>query len=152
MKYPLCREDGSVVDNCCWSSPAQSSSGPSPAGLMTTFYCLRFETPPTWRARPPYLCPLGTGLPGYTPRHWVSISSPPTTRRATVEVLEPASTRDVHPCTKLSPCSSYIGTDHVENSYLLLLYSVALLIIFCLATDVFPLFVSRERVYRAVAH
>jgi hypothetical protein len=28
------------------SSPAQSFSGPSPAGLMTTFYCLRFETPP----------------------------------------------------------------------------------------------------------
>jgi hypothetical protein len=25
----------------------QSFSGPSPAGLTTTFYCLRFETPPT---------------------------------------------------------------------------------------------------------
>jgi hypothetical protein len=24
---------------------------------MTTFYCLRFETPPTWRARSPYLYP-----------------------------------------------------------------------------------------------
>jgi hypothetical protein len=30
-------------------SPAQSFSGPSPAGLMTSFYCLRFETRPTWR-------------------------------------------------------------------------------------------------------
>jgi hypothetical protein len=40
------------VYSCCWASPAQSFSGPSPTGLMTTFYCLRFETPPTWRTRP----------------------------------------------------------------------------------------------------
>jgi hypothetical protein len=53
------------------SSPAQSFSGPSPAGLMTTFYCFRFETPPTWRTRSLYLYPPGTGWPGYTPRHWV---------------------------------------------------------------------------------
>jgi hypothetical protein len=56
------------------SSPAQSFSGPSPAGLMTSFYCLRFETPPTWRTRSLYLYPPGTGWPGYTPRHWVSLS------------------------------------------------------------------------------
>jgi hypothetical protein len=31
----LWREDGSVVDNCCWSSPAQSFSGRSPVGLAT---------------------------------------------------------------------------------------------------------------------
>jgi hypothetical protein len=31
----------------------------------------QFETPPTWRARPPYIYPPGTGLPSYTPRHWV---------------------------------------------------------------------------------
>jgi hypothetical protein len=48
------------------SSPAQSFSGPSPAGLMTTFYCLRYETPPTWRTRSLYLYPPGTGWPGYT--------------------------------------------------------------------------------------
>jgi hypothetical protein len=55
-----CREDGSIIYSCCWSSPAQSFSSPSPAGLMTAFYFLRFETPPTWRARSPYLsnCPL----------------------------------------------------------------------------------------------
>jgi hypothetical protein len=35
-------------------------------------YCLRFETPPTWRATSPYLYPPGTGWAGYTPRHWVS--------------------------------------------------------------------------------
>jgi hypothetical protein len=47
----------------------------SPAGLMTIFYCLRFQTTPTWRARSPYLYPPGTGWPSYTPRHWVSFSS-----------------------------------------------------------------------------
>jgi hypothetical protein len=50
---PFLREDVSLVYNCCWSSTAQSFSGPSPLGLMITFYCLRFETPPTWRARSP---------------------------------------------------------------------------------------------------
>jgi hypothetical protein len=44
MGRPLWREDGSVVYNCCWSSPAHSFSGPSPAGLMSIFYCFRFET------------------------------------------------------------------------------------------------------------
>jgi hypothetical protein len=42
---------------------------------------------------PPYLYPPSTRWPSYTSRHWVPFSSPPTTRRATVEVFEPASTR-----------------------------------------------------------
>jgi hypothetical protein len=46
---------------------------------MTTFYCLRFETPPTWRTRSLYLYLPGTGWPNYTPGHWVPFSSPPTT-------------------------------------------------------------------------
>jgi hypothetical protein len=73
--YVKCREDGSVVYNCCWSSPAQLFSGQNLAGLMTTFYCLRFETPQPWRGRSPYFYPPGTGWPGYTPRHWVSLTS-----------------------------------------------------------------------------
>jgi hypothetical protein len=40
----LWQEDGSIVYNCCWPSPAQSFSGPSPVGLATIFYCVRFET------------------------------------------------------------------------------------------------------------
>jgi hypothetical protein len=60
-------EDGSVVYNCCWPSPAQWFLGLSPAGLTTIFYCHRLETPPTWRARSPYLYPPGTGWPSYTP-------------------------------------------------------------------------------------
>jgi hypothetical protein len=87
------RENGSAVYNCCWVSPAQSFLAPSTAGLVTIFYCLRFENPPTWRTRSPYLYPPKTGWPNYTPRHWFPFSSPPTTRRATMEVFEPASTR-----------------------------------------------------------
>jgi hypothetical protein len=40
----LWREDRSVFCICYWPLPAQSFSGPSPLGLATTFYCLRFET------------------------------------------------------------------------------------------------------------
>jgi hypothetical protein len=29
--------------------------------------------PPTWRTRPPNLCPPETGWPSCTPRHWVSL-------------------------------------------------------------------------------
>jgi hypothetical protein len=76
-----------VVYNCCWPLPAQSFLGPSLVGLMTIFYCLRFESPPTWRARSPYLYPSGTRWSSYNPRHWVPFLSPPTTRRATVEVI-----------------------------------------------------------------
>jgi hypothetical protein len=86
-------EDGSVAYNCCWCSPAQSFSCPRPAGPMTVFHCLRFETPPTWRVRSPYLYPPGTSWSSYTLRHFVPFSSPPTTRRVTVEVSEPPSTR-----------------------------------------------------------
>jgi hypothetical protein len=63
---PLCPEDGSVFCIWYWSLLAQSFSGPSPLGLATIFYCLRFFT---------------------------SFSSPPTTRRVTVEVFDPTATR-----------------------------------------------------------
>jgi hypothetical protein len=42
--HSLWREDGCVVYNCCWPSPAQSFSGPSPVGLATIFNSLKFET------------------------------------------------------------------------------------------------------------
>jgi hypothetical protein len=83
---------GSVIYNCCWSSPVQSFSGPSPTGLMTTIYCLRFETPLTWRARSPHLYSPRTGWSSYTPRHWVPFSSPCRTCTAMVEVSNAAST------------------------------------------------------------
>jgi hypothetical protein len=40
--YGLTR--GWVFFICCWPSPAQYFSGPSPWGLGTIFYCLRIET------------------------------------------------------------------------------------------------------------
>jgi hypothetical protein len=64
-------------------------SGPNPAELMTIFYSLRFETPPTWRARSLYLYPPRTRCSVYSPKHWLHFSSSPTARRATVEVFEP---------------------------------------------------------------
>jgi hypothetical protein len=47
MGRPVWREDGSVFCICCWPLPAQSFFGPSPLGLATIFYCLRFETSPS---------------------------------------------------------------------------------------------------------
>jgi hypothetical protein len=41
---PLWRVDGFVFYICCWPSPAWSFSRPSPLGLVTIFYCLKFET------------------------------------------------------------------------------------------------------------
>jgi hypothetical protein len=64
---PLWWENGYNVYNCCWSSPAQSFSGPNPAGLMTTFYSFRFEIPLTWKSRSSYLYPPGRGGPVIPP-------------------------------------------------------------------------------------
>jgi hypothetical protein len=74
---PLRWEDRSVIYNICWLSPPQSSFGLSPAGLVTIFYHLRFDTPLTWRVRSTYLYPQGTLWPSYTPRHWAPFLSPP---------------------------------------------------------------------------
>jgi hypothetical protein len=76
--HPLWRENWSVIClyNCFWAFPEQSLSGPSHTELTTIFYTVSFETPPTWRARSPYLYPPGRGWPSYTPRHWVPFSPP----------------------------------------------------------------------------
>jgi hypothetical protein len=73
---------------------------------LTIFFCLRFESPPTWRAKSVYLYPPGTGSPSYTPRHGVPFSSPPTTRRATVEVFQSPSLYTSSP-----------STDYTENIF-----------------------------------
>jgi hypothetical protein len=76
MGRSLWQDNGSAIYNCCWSSPAHSFFSPSPTGLVTIFYCLKFETPQTWRARSPYLYPPQIGWLSYTSRHWVPVSSP----------------------------------------------------------------------------
>jgi hypothetical protein len=63
----LSDEDWCVVYNCCWPSPAQSFSGPSPMRLMTLFYCLRFETPQPVRRRPRIYIPNEKGGPVISP-------------------------------------------------------------------------------------
>jgi hypothetical protein len=88
MQHPIWQEDGSVVHNFCWFSPAQSFSGPCHAGLINTFYCLRFETAQ----------PGGPGLriyilqeqggPVITPGTGFPFRRLLRTRRATVEVFE----------------------------------------------------------------
>jgi hypothetical protein len=89
---------------------------------MTIFYCLRFETPPTWRARSPYLYPPGTGWPSYTLRYWVPFSSSPTTRRGYLippphGQIERYEYR-ISLLTTLSSCSSIysLGMDRIENT------------------------------------
>jgi hypothetical protein len=48
-----------------------------------------FVPPPTWRTRSLDLYPPVIVWPSYTPSHRVPLSSPSTTRRATVEVFNP---------------------------------------------------------------
>jgi hypothetical protein len=74
-----------------WISQQQFIYTVRPSALRPTFL------PLTRRVRSLYLCPPVTGWPSYTPRHRVSFSSPPTTRRATVEAIKPASTQE---CTE----------------------------------------------------
>jgi hypothetical protein len=61
MGCPFRWEDMYVVYSCYWAWPAQSFFSPSSTGLMTKCYSLKFETPPIWRARFPYLFHPGTG-------------------------------------------------------------------------------------------
>jgi hypothetical protein len=59
-----------------WSSPAHSFPGQNPADLVSTFYCLRFETFPVWRARFPYFFPQeqgGTVIPPGAEFHFHSL-------------------------------------------------------------------------------
>jgi hypothetical protein len=113
---------------------------------MTIFYCLRFETPPTWRASFPYLYSPGRGWPDYTPKHWASFSSPSMSRRARVEVLDPASTRVTELPERGCPnCLDGNSSSRTTQETFLLC---------CRCVFTAPLHnnsSARERVYRAVA-
>jgi hypothetical protein len=76
-----------------------------PRDLWPHFTASRYETPRKWKTSSPYLYPPETWWPGYKPRHWLPFSSPPTTRRAPVEVFDPASTRHLNsPAKSKSHC------------------------------------------------
>jgi hypothetical protein len=83
--------------------------------LVTTFYCFKFETPQTWRARSSYLYLPGTGWPSYTPRIRVPFSSPLATRRTTVEVFDSASTREIA-CLPYNPILHGPSRKHLFQS------------------------------------
>jgi hypothetical protein len=67
-----------LLYNCFWALPEQSLFSRSPP-THGPYFTVSSETPPTWRARSPYLYPPGTGWPSYTPGHWFPILSPLTT-------------------------------------------------------------------------
>jgi hypothetical protein len=76
----LWREGAFVVYNCCWSSPEQSFSGKSPAGLITMFYSVRFRTSTTWGQVTTFILP-GTEWPviqpgtGFSFRHLLPLAT-----------------------------------------------------------------------------
>jgi hypothetical protein len=79
---PLWRENGSVIYYTIASGPCQSNHTWAEVPQNSRPYLtVSSETPPTWRARFPYVYPPGTGWPSYTPGHWVPFLSPLTTRR-----------------------------------------------------------------------
>jgi hypothetical protein len=71
----------------CFGALPESHSWVEVPQNSRPYFTVSSETPPTWRARSPYLYPPGTGWPSYTPGHWVPFLSPLTTRRATAEVF-----------------------------------------------------------------
>jgi hypothetical protein len=82
LLLPLRREAGSVIYCTVASGPCQSShSWVEVLQNSRPYFTVSSKTPPTWRARSPYLYPPGTGWPSYTPGHWVPFLSSLTTRR-----------------------------------------------------------------------
>jgi hypothetical protein len=69
----------------------------------------------TWNARYPYLYPFRNRVAQLYPRHWAPFSSPPKTRRTTVELFVPTSMQGaISQCTTDSLCS--LGSDRIENT------------------------------------
>jgi hypothetical protein len=67
MGFPLWREDRSVIYSCFWVSPAQSFSGKRSAGLMTKFYCPKFQTLPSGGPGSCICCPQKHSSPVIPP-------------------------------------------------------------------------------------
>jgi hypothetical protein len=107
VRRPLWRENGSVVCICCCSFSAQSVLDPSPAGLMTIVYCLKFETPQLGGGGHAPRCVLyssGTEWTTHTPRHWVSPSP-----LCLSPVLPARSVNHMGPMTRLLVLSDICG-------------------------------------------
>jgi hypothetical protein len=64
---------GRICNSQCNHSTVRIAQNPKP------YFTVSSETPPTWRARFPYLYPPGTGRTSYTPGHWAQSQSHVTT-------------------------------------------------------------------------
>jgi hypothetical protein len=122
---------------------ATSSSRPT-TGI---FIFHRFETPPTWRVRSPYLHTPGTMWPGYTQSHWVPLSSLPTTHRATVGIFDPPphGISSLH-STGLGSLLHSLGADQTENTA----SKGSSIVVMNGCLVIIRISFPRERVYRAV--
>jgi hypothetical protein len=83
----------SVVYICCWSSPAQSFSGPSSAGTHDHILLSQIRDFPNMEGQVPVFISSRNRAVQLYPTHWVSSASPPTTRSDNVEVFHPACPR-----------------------------------------------------------
>jgi hypothetical protein len=111
---------------CFWASPAQPFfSGQVPVGLVIC-YCPKFETPPIWKARFPYLFPPRNGVAQLYPKAvgFRDLQSKPKLLplRFSVEVkviLQPTASRAV--CLGARRPSGTL--DQIFSSFLWLLFS-----------------------------
>jgi hypothetical protein len=87
--------------------------------------------PQTLRTRSLHLCLPVTGWPSYTPGHWVPFSPPSTTRRATVEAIEPASTRGNICITCLKIKKSTFCQEGLFLDYVWLSKQKAIIFLYC---------------------
>jgi hypothetical protein len=141
MQHPLWRDDGSVVYNFCWLSPAQSFSGPIPAGLMIIFYSLRFEIPNVGGQVPVFISPRnkvaqlylqalryllvasydsegdGGNIPAYNISAWTTQKTPflCCCFQCCVRVCLDAHVIATEPLHSNSHCLETDDTDHIKN-------------------------------------
>jgi hypothetical protein len=101
--HPIRREDGSVVYNCCWPSPGQSFSGPSPVGVKTIFCCPDSRLPQPGGPGPCIYIPQEQGSPVILP----GTGFPFHRLLRLAEVFEPTSTRTAAQLTHCSNSSAY---------------------------------------------
>jgi hypothetical protein len=97
------------VLNYCWSSPAQSFSGPCPARLRPHSTVSNLGLAQLRGSGPCIYIHQEQDGPVIPPGTEFPFSSSPTTRRATVELFDPASTRDAT-CFNYPTCNASART------------------------------------------
>jgi hypothetical protein len=114
------REDGSVVYNCCWPSPTQSFSGPSPVGCVIIFYCLRLETyvitVNIWR-NICWVAELGSALSFICLKDSLIYSAQSEACGANVRVFYSEELLAICPSWKTTPCQLYSIDYSPSSSY-----------------------------------